>query len=88
VLRERKLVGIVCAADLDRAEARGDSALSAASIMRQPVRTTTEDATLEDALDAMAKWDVGRLLVLRGDEVVGIVTRVDARRALYGEDVR
>jgi len=88
VLRERRLVGVVCAADLDRAEARGDSALCAAAIMRQPVRTTTEDATLDEALEAMARWDVGRLPVVRGDEVVGIVTRVDVRRVLYGEVAR
>jgi tRNA nucleotidyltransferase (CCA-adding enzyme) len=85
VLRERKLVGIVCVADLERAEAKRDPRLSVASIMRQPVRTTVEDATLEEALEFMAKWDVGRLPVLRGDELVGIVTRVDARRVLYGE---
>ncbi|MFO0562144.1 MAG: CBS domain-containing protein [Polyangiales bacterium] len=85
VLRDRKLVGIVCLADLERAESKRDPRLSVASIMRQPVRTTVEDATLEEALERMAKWDVGRLPVLRGDEVVGIVTRVDARRVLYGE---
>lgn len=85
VLRDRKLVGIVCVADLERAEAKRDARLSVASIMRQPVRTTTEDATLEEALELMAKWDVGRLPVLRGEELVGIVTRVDARRVLYGD---
>lgn len=85
VLRDRKLVGIVCVADLERAEAKRDPRLSVASIMRQPVRTTTEDATLEEALELMAKWDVGRLPVLRGEELVGIVTRVDARRVLYGD---
>lgn len=85
VLRDRRLVGIVCVADLERAEAKRDARLSVASIMRQPVRTTTEDATLEEALELMAKWDVGRLPVLRGEELVGIVTRVDARRVLYGD---
>lgn len=85
VLRDRKLVGIVCLADLERAESKRDPRLSVASIMRQPVRTTVEDATVEEALSLMARWDVGRLPVLRGDELVGIVTRVDARRVLYGE---
>lgn len=83
VLRERRLVGIVCVADLERAEARGASHLSVSSIMRQPVRTIGEDATLEEALAAMARWDVGRLPVVRDEETIGIITRVDVRRALY-----
>jgi tRNA nucleotidyltransferase (CCA-adding enzyme) len=84
VVRGDVLAGIVCRADLERAERRGDPRVSVAGIMRQPVRTTTEETTVEDALGEMTRWDVGRLPVLRGSELVGIVTRTDLRRVLYG----
>lgn len=76
VARER-LLGEVCEFDLEAAE---PDAL-VAECMRSPVLTIAFDATLGDAADAMRAHAVGCLPVMWGDQLVGIVTRGDLRRA-------
>jgi CBS domain-containing protein len=44
--------------------------------------TVTEDATLEDIVNAMETNDVKRLPVMRGDKLVGIVSRANLLRAV------
>jgi tRNA nucleotidyltransferase (CCA-adding enzyme) len=78
------LVGIVSRHDVERAAREGRLHLAAGSCMSHPVHTTCEDASLEEALDAMTSHAVGRLPVLREGALVGIVTRSDVRAALYG----
>ncbi len=84
VLEDGELVGIVSRRDVTAALSKGQGADRVASHMSRPVRTTSEDALLEDALASMVAADVGRLPVLRDRRVVGIVTRRDVRDVLYG----
>jgi CBS domain-containing protein len=51
-------------------------------IMTQAVVATTEDAPLAEVVRLMERHRVKRLPVLRGDVLVGIVTRADLMRAL------
>jgi len=51
-------------------------------IMTLDPRTVTEDATLEDVVQLMEQKNVKRLPVLRGDELVGIVTRSNLLQAV------
>ena len=44
--------------------------------------TVTEDATLEDIVNAMETNDVKRLPVMRGDKLVGIVSRANLLQAV------
>ncbi len=44
--------------------------------------TVTETAPLESAIDLMESRNIKRLPVMRGDRVVGIVTRANLMRAL------
>lgn len=53
-------------------------------IMTPDVRTVTEDAKLEEIVNLMERDNVKRLPVLRGDQLVGIVTRSDLLRAVAG----
>jgi CBS domain-containing protein len=46
--------------------------------------TMTEDATLEDIVELMERNHVKRLPVLRGDRLVGIVTRTNLLQAVAG----
>jgi CBS domain-containing protein len=46
------------------------------------VATTTASATLEDAVAALARHDVGALVVVDGDRVVGVVSERDVVRRL------
>jgi CBS domain-containing protein len=51
-------------------------------VMTPDVRTVTEDAALEQVVHLMERHRVKRLPVVRGDKVVGIVTRQNLMRAL------
>jgi CBS-domain-containing membrane protein len=51
-------------------------------IMTPDPLTVTEDATLEEIVEAMEKNHVKRLPVLRGDQLVGIVTRANLLQAV------
>lgn len=55
--------------------------------MTSPVVTIGSQSTLRQAAAALTDADVGTLVVLRGDETVGIVSERDVARALaYGAD--
>jgi CBS domain-containing protein len=51
-------------------------------VMSGDVKTIGEDAALEDIVQLMEKWRIKRLPVLRGDKVVGIVTRSNLMHAV------
>jgi CBS domain-containing protein len=51
-------------------------------VMTPDVRTVTEDAPLETVVHLMERHRIKRLPVVRGDKVVGIVTRANLMRAL------
>jgi CBS domain-containing protein len=53
-------------------------------IMTPDPFTVTEDATLEDIVELMERNHVKRLPVLRGDRLVGIVTRTNLLQAVAG----
>ncbi|MBX3182128.1 MAG: CBS domain-containing protein [Polyangiaceae bacterium] len=84
VVRDGGVVGIVSRRDVERAEADGRMHLPVSSCMSRPVHTTRPDASLEDALREMERHNVGRLPVLDGARLVGILTRSDVRGVLYG----
>jgi CBS-domain-containing membrane protein len=51
-------------------------------VMTPDVRTVTEDASLEEVVHLMERHRVKRIPVVRGDKLVGIVTRKNLMRAL------
>jgi CBS domain-containing protein len=53
-------------------------------IMTSEPCTVTEDATLEDIVELMERNNVKRLPVMRGDRLVGIVTRTNLLQAVAG----
>src|SRR5476651_2259068 len=53
-------------------------------IMTPDPGTVTEDATLEDVVELMERNNVKRLPVVRGDKLVGIVTRSNLLQAVAG----
>lgn len=77
------LVGVVSRRDLARSKREHLMHRPVSTVMTRAVVTTTPDAPLEAAIDAMTRADVGRLPVLRGDEVVGVLARSDVLAALY-----
>lgn len=59
---------------------------TARELMSSPARTTTPDAGVCDALQAMVRGGVGRLLVMDGPRLVGILARSDLLRVYTRSD--
>jgi tRNA nucleotidyltransferase (CCA-adding enzyme) len=76
-----KLVGAVAREDLDKAVSHGLSHAPVKGIMSSRVATCDEDTPLPQLQRLLAGGD-GRVAVLRGAELVGVVTRSDVLRAL------
>lgn len=83
VLDDGALVGVVSRRDLDEARSQRRPVNKVKSIMSRRPLTIDADASVERALALMTEHDVGRLPVLRGEHVVGIVARSDVLRVLY-----
>jgi CBS domain-containing protein len=59
-----------------------ESGLKVHEVMTEEVQTVTEDAPLDQAVHLMERYRVKRLPVVRGRQVVGIVTRSNLVRAV------
>jgi CBS domain-containing protein len=55
-------------------------------IMSRPARTIAEDRPVSEAAAQMARWKVNRLPVVRGETLVGIITRADIVRLYARSD--
>ncbi len=89
VIKDGKLVGIISEKDLLNATPSAATTLSVwemnyllskipvSDVMTKNVLTVTEDTPIEEAARIMADNKVGGLPVLRGDEIVGIISETD-----------
>jgi tRNA nucleotidyltransferase (CCA-adding enzyme) len=83
VLDGDRLEGIISRRDLEPASKEGRLDLPVSSHMSHEPITIDPEASLEHALDEMTEHDIGRLPVLEGGRLVGIVTRTDVLEHLY-----
>jgi tRNA nucleotidyltransferase (CCA-adding enzyme) len=84
VVDRGRLAGTVSREDLDKAIGHGLSHAPVKGIMSSRVATCAEDTPLAE-LQALLSGSEGRIAVLRGDKIVGVVTRSDVLRALGDE---
>jgi CBS domain-containing protein len=61
--------------------ARKNAARTAAEAMTSPAMTIAPNKTVKEAAEVMTEYDVNRLPVVDGGQLVGIVTRADIVRA-------
>jgi CBS domain-containing protein len=83
VMDGEKLVGIITERDIISkiAEQCMDSrSIQAKDIMSRPVVTISEDVTLEEAAQLMAKKNIKKLVATREGKVVGVMTQTDIVR--------
>lgn len=78
-----QLVGIISRRDLDLALHHGFSHAPVKGYMTRNVRTISPDTLLPAIEDLMVTYDVGRLPVVEGGKLLGIVTRTDLLRQLH-----
>lgn len=78
-----QLVGIISRRDLDIALHHGFSHAPVKGYMTTNVKTITPDTTLPQIEALMVTYDIGRLPVVEGGQLVGIVTRTDVLRELH-----
>jgi CBS domain-containing protein len=83
-----RVIGIIAAADLLPFEGDGVSARCAADVMTADVVTARMDDDVVHLADLMVAHGVGRLPILRGGRLVGIVSRADLLRPLARSDAR
>jgi tRNA nucleotidyltransferase (CCA-adding enzyme) len=84
VVEDGRLAGGVSREDLDKAIGHALAHAPVRGIMSSDVETVAEDATLAELRAHVTKAEDGRVGVLRGDELVGVVGRADLLRALEG----
>jgi tRNA nucleotidyltransferase (CCA-adding enzyme) len=82
VTKKGRLVGSVRREDLDKAIGHGLSHAPVKGIMSGRVPTAPETATLAELQHELADSAEGRIAIVRGEKVVGVVTRTDLLRAL------
>jgi tRNA nucleotidyltransferase (CCA-adding enzyme) len=82
VAEQGRLVGVVSREDLDKAIGHGLSHAPVKGIMSSRVVTATEDMPLGELQRLLPAAPGGRIAVLRGDEIVGVVTRSALLRGL------
>jgi tRNA nucleotidyltransferase (CCA-adding enzyme) len=82
VARGAELAGVVSREDLDKAIGHGLAHAPVKGIMSSRVATATEDTPLAELQRLLAGAREGRVAVVDGGRIVGVVTRSDVLRAL------
>ncbi len=82
VVENGRLAGAVGREDLDKAIAHGLSHAPVKGIMSSSVVSVSAEAALAEVQEALAGSPDGRVAVMDGEELVGVVSRSDVLRAL------
>jgi CBS domain-containing protein len=80
VVRDRRPVGIITEGDVLREcveRCRDPSICKAKDVMTTPIVTGEEDLSLEEAASLMVAQRIRRIPIVRGTELVGIITATD-----------
>lgn len=80
-----RLVGIISRRDIDLAIHHGFNHAPVKGYMSRNLKNIAPNTTLPEIESLMVTYDVGRLPVLEGGELIGIVTRTDILRQLHDQ---
>ncbi len=86
VVEEGKLKGIITMQEVNRAKRHGFGKEPVSKYMSNQIISVNLNTPLTEIQELMIKYDIGRILVIgKEKKLVGIVTRTDLIRNLYGE---
>jgi predicted transcriptional regulator len=77
VIKDGKLLGIITETEIVRAYAAGNSDRKAGDVAIKNPLTIDGEARLIEAIERMTKYDVGRLIVTKGEKIAGMITKTD-----------
>lgn len=80
---EGTLIGMVSRRDLDRALRQGMAHSEVAKAMSKPVVTATKETSQRELERLIQQHNIGRVPIVQGGELVGIVTRSDLIGAMH-----
>jgi nanoRNase/pAp phosphatase (c-di-AMP/oligoRNAs hydrolase) len=83
VIDDDRLVGVISRRDFKRMRQERQLSSPVKAFMQRKVLTIAPDKSPGQAVGLMIKHDIGRLPVVAGGKVIGIVTRSDAMRYFY-----
>lgn len=78
-----ELVGVISRRDVERAQREGRGSLAVKSCMTHAVQSVRPGLPLREALERMQTHNIGRLPVVEGKRIVGILSRQDVLGYLY-----
>ncbi len=81
-----RVTGIITRRNLDKASQHQLSTAAVKTFMIRKIITATEDSSLRELETLIQTHNIGRLPIMRGDRLVGIVTRTDIIRARHQPD--
>lgn len=83
VIKDGKLVGVISRRDVEKATHHGLGHAPVKGYMTANVVTVKTDMNINDVQELMIEKDIGRLPVVEGDRVVGIISRTDVLQTLH-----
>jgi len=84
VIENEMLVGVISKRDIRKIKNPRRLNAPVKGFMSRRIRTITSDKNPAQAARLMVKYDIGRLPVIEGDKLIGIITRSDVMKHIYG----
>ncbi|NMA66372.1 MAG: CBS domain-containing protein, partial [Clostridiaceae bacterium] len=85
VVNEGKVVGVISRRDVEKAMRHGLGHAPVKGFMSGNVKAVQKDTPVSEVQRLMIENNIGRLPIIDGDRLVGIVSRTDLLRTLHGE---
>lgn len=83
VVKGKTILGLITRKDLDKAHLHGFGKTLIREFMTEGILTVPKDASIAEAHRLFVTQGIGRLPVVDGRRIVGIITRTDLVKALY-----